>query len=63
MYNSISIPGYVGQQSKQFYHSYLQLLHSLMTTNQIEVMSRNGLRMLEELLHGLVSEIDQQLLV
>jgi hypothetical protein len=29
-----------------------------MTINQTEVMSRNGLRMLEELLFGLVSQID-----
>ena len=52
------ILGCVGLSLKQFGHSYLQLLHSLMTINQTEVMSRNGLRMLEELLFGLVSQID-----
>ena len=42
---------------KHLCHSHLQLLHSLMTTNLTEVMSGNGLRMLEELLCGLVRQI------
>lgn len=38
-----------------FFIYSLQLLHSLVITNQIEKMSGNGLRMLEGLWHGLVS--------
>lgn len=52
------ILGCVDLSLKQFCFSCLQLLHSLMTINQTEVMSRNGLRMLEELLFGLVSRFD-----